>query len=344
MPPQRLGAPSWMTSLARAEHSSDDGSWRLSNPAIEPDLPHPSNRFAFIPPRATFESIAEWATARVEERVEKGDSSEEMTSVGSDSMEEATSSQSSTGPGITAQHGINNSGQMHLQQQQSLSAEFYPIPATAHFIHHQPPPFSFSASHTPVSVVGSPQTNRRPPPRPRSASGVDAGFHPSVGYQHSGGWDVYSPTADPAAPAAAMSSSPPNFPHNGFQVSPDVNDAPHYSEVAALTSMCRFYYANLFKNVLACNLEGLQLDIDRFWEYVGKHFLGLFFYESVCHRLLQIEKSVLHEVSDALMVHPIEQRAMYMHQVAIVSDFAVQLYAQAKHLQTLAGHNSRPAQ
>jgi hypothetical protein len=59
-----LGAPSWMTSLARAEHSSDDGSWRLSNPAIEPDLPHPSNRFAFIPPRATFESIAEWATAR----------------------------------------------------------------------------------------------------------------------------------------------------------------------------------------------------------------------------------------------------------------------------------------
>lgn len=43
--------------------------------------------------------------------------------------------------------------------------------------------------------------------------------------------------------------------------------------MAALTSMCRFYYANLFKNVLACNLEGLQLDIDRFWEYVGKHFL-----------------------------------------------------------------------
>jgi hypothetical protein len=37
--------------------------------------------------------------------------------------------------------------------------------------------------------------------------------------------------------------------------------------------MCRFYYANLFKNVLACNLEGLQLDIDRFWEYVAKHFL-----------------------------------------------------------------------
>jgi hypothetical protein len=180
----------------------------------------------------------------VEERVEKGDSSEEMTSVGSDSMEEATvepildgawhNRVSSVFP--TRQHGINNSGQMPLQQQQvptqrtsstapriqqSLSAEFYPIPATAHFIHHQPPPFSFSASHTPVSVVGSPQTNRRPPPRPRSASGVDAGFHPSVGYhQHSGGWDVYSPTADPAAPAAAMSSSPPNFPHNGFQVTP----------------------------------------------------------------------------------------------------------------------------
>lgn len=173
--------------------------------------------------------------------MEKGDSSEEMTSVGSDSMEEATvepildgawhNRVSSVFP--PRQHGINNSGQMHLQQQQvptqrtsstapriqqSLSAEFYPIPATAHFIHHQPPPFSFSASHTPVSVVGSPQTNRRPPPRPRSASGVDAGFHPSVGYQHSGGWDVYSPTADPAAPAAAMSSSPPNFPHNGFQV------------------------------------------------------------------------------------------------------------------------------
>jgi hypothetical protein len=51
-----------MASLARSEHSGDDGSWR--NTAIEPDLPHPSNRFAFIPPRATFDSIAEWATAR----------------------------------------------------------------------------------------------------------------------------------------------------------------------------------------------------------------------------------------------------------------------------------------
>jgi hypothetical protein len=28
----------------------------------------------------------------------------------------------------------------------------------------------------------------------------------------------------------------------------------------------------------------------------------------------------------------------------IVSDFAMQLYTQAKHLQTLTGHNPRPAQ
>ncbi len=61
---QRSGAPSWMASLAKSEHSGDDGSWRHSNTAIEPDRPHPSNRFAFIPPRATFDSIAEWATAR----------------------------------------------------------------------------------------------------------------------------------------------------------------------------------------------------------------------------------------------------------------------------------------
>lgn len=161
--------------------------------------------------------------------------------MGSDSMEEATVELHQpaldgawhnrvSSMFFTRQPGINKGTQVPLQQQQvptqqrtstapriqqSLSAEFYPIPATAHFVHHHPPPFSFSASHTPVSVVGSPQTSRRPP-RPRSASGVDTGFHPSEGYQHSGGWDVYSPTADPAA--AAMSSSSPNFPQFGFQV------------------------------------------------------------------------------------------------------------------------------